>query len=178
MSRIFLISDNHFGAEDVRRIFKRPFKTIGEMDREMIKRWNRIVKPEDIVISLGDFSWEPTRRYSEKLKGNKILIRGNHDWGPEAGGEHMVLEYQGNKFYLVHDPDKVHELWNWNEWVIHGHHHWMPEYPFIDGTWKTINVACELINYTPIELDWILSLDIDTIKRMETADSEPVRYPS
>jgi len=51
----------------------------------------------------------------------------------------------------------------------------MPDYPFIDGRWKTINVSCELINYTPVDIDWILDRDIDTIRRMETINSEPVR---
>ena len=32
-----------------------------------------------------------------------------------------------------------------------------------------------LINYTPVDLDWILGHDIVTILRMENSNSEPVR---
>jgi calcineurin-like phosphoesterase family protein len=109
------------------------------------------------------------------LNGNKILIRENHDCGgPEAGSDHMVLAYRRQDFFLVHNPYRAPG--DWVGWTIHGHDHWrMPDYPFIDGILKTVNVACELFNYTPVDLDWILGRDIGTIMRMENSDSEPVR---
>ena len=51
----------------------------------------------------------------------------------------------------------------------------MSKYPFINGERKTINVSVELTNYRPISLDYLLSLDIDSIKRMETISSNPER---
>jgi calcineurin-like phosphoesterase family protein len=133
----------------------------------------RAVGPDDTVISVGDFARDgkDRQRWLGALNGNKILIRGNHDCGgPEAGGEHLVMDYRQHRFFIIHNPDHVPE--NWNGWTIHGHHHWRkPDYPFIDGRWKTINVACELINYTPVDMDRILSLDIDTIST--TTDAEP-----
>jgi hypothetical protein len=48
----------------------------------------------------------------------------------------------------------------------------MPEFPFIDGKHKNINVACELVDYTPVNLDRILLPDIDTIKWMDTIKAE------
>ena len=177
MGKIFLIADSHFGAKEVIRVFKRPFKTVREMDRVMEENWNRVIGPDDTVISVGDFTWDPKNRERllNELNGNKILIRGNHDCGgPEAGGDAMVFEYRRQMVYLIHNPD--HAPGYWEGWIIHGHHHWrMPDYPFIDGRWKTINVACELINYTPVDIDWILACDIDTIQRMETINSEPIR---
>jgi calcineurin-like phosphoesterase family protein len=177
MGKIFLIADSHFGAEEVIRVFKRPFKTVGEMDRVMEENWNRAIGPDDTVISVGDFTWDPKNRERllNELNGNKILIRGNHDCGgPEAGGDAMVFEYRRQMVYLIHNPD--HAPGCWKGWIIHGHHHGrMPDYPFIDGRWKTINVACELIDYTPVDLGWILDRDIGTILRMETMSSEPER---
>lgn len=174
MARIFLISDNHFGSRTVISVFHRPFRSVEEMDRTMIDTWNSTVGRDDTVFSLGDFIWDPARRYVDRLNGNKILIWGNHDWGYTAGGHHVVLEYKGRAFYLVHQPEHVPE--DWEGWIIHGHHHRMPDFPFIDGESKTINVACELVDYTPVDLDWVLSLDLDTIVRMETAGSIPVRH--
>jgi calcineurin-like phosphoesterase family protein len=177
MGKIFCIADCHFGAQDVIRVFKRPFKTVREMDRVMEENWNRAVGQNDTVISVGDFTYDPKdrKRLLNELNGNKILIRGNHDCGgPEAGSDHLVLAYRDQMLYLVHNPD--HVPGDWKGWTIHGHHHGrMPDYPFIDGRYRTINVACELINYTPVDLDRVLGLDIGTIKRMETMNSEPER---
>jgi calcineurin-like phosphoesterase family protein len=177
MGKLFLIADCHFGAKEVIRVFKRPFATVKEMDRVMTENWNRAVGPDDTVIIIGDFTYdtEDRKRLLAGLFGNKILIRGNHDrGGPEAGADHMVLAYRGQMLYLIHNPDHAPE--GWKGWTVHGHHHWrMPDYPFIDGKWRTINVACELIGYTPVDIDWILGLGIGTVLRMETIDSEPVR---
>ena len=96
MGKIFLIADSHFGAKEVIRVFKRPFKTVREMDRVMEENWNRAVEQNDTVISAGDFTWDPERRQKllRELHGNKILIRGNHDCGgPEAGADYMVGRY-------------------------------------------------------------------------------------
>lgn len=49
----------------------------------------------------------------------------------------------------------------------------LPKFPFIDGKRKNINVACELIDYMPVDLDWILSLNFDNIERMDTINSTP-----
>jgi calcineurin-like phosphoesterase family protein len=172
MTGIFFISDNHFGSPEVIKTFRRPFKDVREMDREMIKRWNSTVSPYDTVFSLGDFTWLPTLSYLDQLNGHKVMVRGNHDWGPDAGGNHLVLHAGMRTFLLIHDPDKVPPR-AWRGWVIHGHHHWMPEYPFIDSKWKTINVSCELIDYTPISLDRILALDLENLGRPQTlADAE------
>ena len=52
----------------------------------------------------------------------------------------------------------------------------MPEYPFIDGKKRNINVACELVNYTPVSLDWIVSMNIDKVKRMDSIESKPIKW--
>lgn len=86
-----------------------------------------------------------------------------------------VLTYNNRDFLLVHEPENV-PYW-WNGGVIHGHRHWrLPRFPFIDGKNRNINVACELIDYTPVDLDWILSLNIDSIKRMDSIKSKIVRW--
>jgi calcineurin-like phosphoesterase family protein len=75
----------------------------------------------------------------------------------------------------VHDPDNLPI--SWSEWIIHGHKHNndMAKYPFINGKNKTINVCAELLNYKPISLSYLLSLGLDSIKRMDTVDSLPER---
>lgn len=131
--------------------------------------------------------------YEKKLNGRKMFILGNHDFEGEswhkcfegeqwqnsdAGGINSlflylaVLTHQNRSFLLMHDPADVPKWWK--GWVIHGHHHWMPEYPFIDGKNKNINVACELIDYKPLSFDTLVSLDYQNIIRKDTLKSEVI----
>lgn len=72
---IYFIADTHFGDERIRRYENRPFADAGAMDRELIRRWNETVSPEDTVYVLGDWGrMDPTA-----LHGRKYLVRGNHD---------------------------------------------------------------------------------------------------
>jgi len=193
MPRIFLISDNHFGDYDGQRsvieIFQRPFKNSSEMNAAMIKNWNDIVSPEDTVYHMGDFAWlkDEMDKYANQLNGMKYYILGNHDfegnrwWLNEKTFDDAVfplmsvLTYKNRDFLLLHRPEDV-PSW-WKGWVIHGHHHQrVQKFPFIDGKKRNINVSCELVDYTPVDIDSILTLDIDTIKRMDTINSKPIRW--
>ena len=58
----------------------RPFDSVTEMEEEIVRRWNKKVHADDLVYVLGDFTLgEDAARYAARLKGRKILIRGNHD---------------------------------------------------------------------------------------------------
>ena len=193
MPRIFLISDNHFsdydGPDGIIPKLNRPFKVSADMNATMIKNWNSVVGAKDTVFNMGDFAWlkDEMVKYANKLNGTKYFILGNHDfegdrwWLNEENYDNAVfslmsvLTYKNKDFLLVHRPEDV-PVW-WRGWVIHGHHHMMlPKFPFIDGKNRNINVCCELVDYTPVDLDWILSLNIDSIKSMEMAKSTPIRW--
>jgi len=163
--KLFLIADNHFGdydgPDDVIHIFHRPFKDSLQMNAAMIERWNKTVTMDDVIFSLGDFAWcnNDFQKYSPMLNGHIIFLQGNHDFEHEDDGNHFPAQiwliHKGEQFLLIHDPDQAPEWWK--GWTIHGHHHWMPQYPFISEKYKTVNVACEQIDYTPIELDQIIT---------------------
>lgn len=194
MPNIFLISDTHFnefdGPNSVVRLFHRPFKNSMEMNRKIIENWNSVVKSGDIVFSLGDFAHlsEDMVKYASQLNGKIVFVLGNHDfegdrkwmgrtdfhdaWFPLTG----ILTYKNKDFLLAHSPDDI-PYW-WQGWVIHGHHHIRPQFPFIDGKKRNINVASDLIDFTPVSLDWIYSLNLDGIKRMERKSSVPTRWES
>lgn len=60
----------------------RPYSSVEEMNEDMIAKWNSVVKPEDFIYYLGDFSlsFRPIELFSFRLNGNKYLIPGNHDF--------------------------------------------------------------------------------------------------
>lgn len=82
MSKIFYISDLHFGHFNIIRYDNRPFRTVEEMDNILIENWNKTVSNDDTVYILGDISWHDESKTVEifkQLNGVKVLIKGNHD---------------------------------------------------------------------------------------------------
>jgi calcineurin-like phosphoesterase family protein len=154
------------------------FRHVQEMNKVLIENWNNTVGKNTIYF-LGDLSFGRGSRSSEQwlpsLKGKIHFIHGNHETGVVNSKEYEILEYKNHKFLLVHDPDNLPI--SWDGWVIHGHKHNndIENYPFINGETKRINVSVELTNYKPVSLDFLISLKLDSIKRMDTIDSEIVR---
>jgi len=177
---IYLISDLHLDHANIINYCARPFcfSDVDEMNNVLIDNWNNKVRDNPIYF-LGDLSFgrgsRPADYWLRKLKGDIHFIRGNHEEGVKDSKDYEILEYKNHKFLLVHDPNNLPI--KWNGWVIHGHTHnnEMKEYPFINGEKKTINVSAELLNYKPIDLDFIISLKLDSIKRMDLIDTEPER---
>ena len=176
---IYLIGDTHFDHGNIIKYCQRPFRSTQEMNETLVTKWNRLVAPRDTVYFLGDWSFgrgsRPPKYWASKLKGHIVSIRGDHDNRVEGlrFANYKVLHYRGYSFLLIHDPSLKPE--DWRGWIIHGHKHNnnMIDYPFINGERKTINLAVELINYRPLSIDTLLSLKIDSIRRMQTIDSKP-----
>ncbi len=173
--QIYLASDLHLNHAKILRHCHRPFSSLRHMNRDLVDRWNGVVGPRDTVYHLGDFSIRGSPdRWIRELNGKKVFIRGNHDRDLPGAMHHATLSYGGYEFYLVHDPRNAPP--SWKGWVIHGHtHNKVPEYPFINGEKRTINVSCECTGYAPLSIDHLLSLDLGSIHRMETIRTPPVR---
>ena len=79
---IYFTSDQHFWHSNVIKYCNRPYQDVEEMNEALIAKWNSIVKPEDTVYCLGDFSmaFRPVEVITPRLMGKKLLIPGNHDW--------------------------------------------------------------------------------------------------
>lgn len=91
---IFLTSDQHFWHTNILKMGKgRPFKDIDEHNEILIKNWNAVVKPGDVVYVLGDVFFRSTLEMQntllKRLNGEKQLILGNHD------------NYQSHKKHLI-----------------------------------------------------------------------------
>ena len=120
---IFFTSDTHFGAERTFELSRRPFKNIKQMDRYIIKNWNKTIKNNDVVYHLGDFG---NKQIIKKLNGNVILIFGNYeekeirnnfnnnfqkykDYLKKLGfydviRHDLTITIQNKQYYLTHKP--------------------------------------------------------------------------
>ena len=58
MGKIFFTGDLHFGHANVIAFDNRPFKTVEEMDAELIRRWNNKVGKGGLTYVLGDMIWK------------------------------------------------------------------------------------------------------------------------
>jgi calcineurin-like phosphoesterase family protein len=150
----FYISDTHFSHEKIISLAKRPFKTIGEMNVILIRNWNSIVKQDDTVFFLGDFAWGKHSSWFERLSGNKILIRGNHDEDVEDlpwYAKHDYLEVEDGPFKIVlfHYP-----ILEWNGmfkgyYHFYGHVHGNDMHMPINWSARAFDVGVESIGYKP-----------------------------
>ncbi|GAG05122.1 unnamed protein product, partial [marine sediment metagenome] len=85
---IYFTSDTHFGHHNVIKFDNRPFQGVYQMDKGIIKRWNSVVREQDIVYHLGDVGFykgdtavDKMHDIVSQLNGTKIVLRGNHDKG-------------------------------------------------------------------------------------------------
>lgn len=163
--QVFITSDLHLGHANIIKYCNRPFKDVYDMNRTLVYNWNSTIRKDDIVYFLGDLSYDRnsyTDSWLRKLNGKITFIKGNHD---ESNSiellDHMIIEFNGFKFYLTHNPTNVPS--SWNGWVIHGHVHnnshdydMRKKYPYINYDKKTVNVSVELTKYKPLKLSTIV----------------------
>ena len=78
MGKVYFTGDLHFGHENVLAFDNRPFKTVEEMDAELIRRWNSKVGKGDLTYVLGDMIWKARNddapELIKSLNGQIILI--------------------------------------------------------------------------------------------------------
>lgn len=168
MRNIWVISDTHFGHENIIGYSGRPFKDHIEMDEAMVARWQALVQPDDTVYHLGDVYF--TGGFSEgeagsdrllsRLPGRKFLVLGNHD---KAGSPVLRKHFksirawvQMKDFGLVFTHMPLHETClgigrgNIN---IHGHiHERLIDSPFY------MNLSVEHTDYSPVNLEEIIAM--------------------
>ncbi|MBN1375807.1 MAG: 2'-5' RNA ligase family protein [Dehalococcoidia bacterium] len=175
----YIIGDLHLDHTSIIHHCARPFNSanVGEMNTILIDNWNYTVDNNEIYF-LGNLAVENGEKnaanWLEKLHGNVHFIRGEYDNDIANTREYDTIKLGRYSFLLIHDPDRLPI--NWGHWVIHGHKHNndIKNYPFINGERKTINVSPELISYRPLSLEYLTSLKLSSIKRMDTIDSIPV----
>jgi calcineurin-like phosphoesterase family protein len=87
----------------------------------MIEAWWAMVKPEDVVLHLGDLA----QAYPPELPGKIILVRGNHDKDWKTIETYPVVTFVTADDRVVvcrHDPHAF-TLHDQASWYLHGHSH-------------------------------------------------------
>jgi calcineurin-like phosphoesterase family protein/2'-5' RNA ligase len=163
--QVFITSDLHLSHANIIKYCNRPFKDVHEMNKTLVYNWNSTIRKNDIVYFLGDLAYgrnSSTDSWLHKLNGKITFIKGNHDESNYVELlDHMIIEFDGIKFYLTHNPASVPN--SWEGWVIHGHVHnnshdydMKQKFPYINYYKRTVNVSVELTNYKPLKLSTIV----------------------
>lgn len=176
MSKNYYISDLHLGDLETLEIDERPFETLQEQNREIISNWNNKVDYDDTVYLLGDFSeydLNMTKDILTRLKGNKILLLGNHDdkiiyeklvreGVIESINDYLEIKDNGQSIILCHYP-----IFSWKDKKkgsihLYGHLHNPSDFrikEFMSSVLmkNSYNCGCMLepINYVPRTLEEI-----------------------
>ena len=153
---IFFTADNHFGHQNIIKYCKRPFANVEEMDQTMMKNWNEVVKDCDTVYIVGDFSFYDavkTKEIIDQLKGEKILIKGNHDRNYvvklfEKSYTHLFV----SGMLLEHDSE-FKKLFHGDVRCICGHVHDL--FLYRDGC---LNVGVDCWSFKPVSFERVLEL--------------------
>lgn len=150
---IWITADQHFNHTNIIKYCDRPFDSVQAMNKHMFEAWNRIVRPQDIVLHLGDFALQmdeaAVTQLVSKLNGKIILIRGNHDrFGvakyKRCGFLDVKKKMEFGNFILTHRPLPKEEL---NDKInFHGHTH----NPVRDYSSNQINMGVEAWDYSPV----------------------------
>lgn len=187
----YYISDIHLHHPKCLEFDHRPFNSEEEMETEIIKRWNAKITANDNVYILGDFSME--RKDVEKvnhvlrqLKGNKFLIKGNHDHYLKKKGfdislfagvyDYKCLIDNGQVVVLSHYPILVWDRRKYGSIHLYGHVHAYNDaidYSYLRSLKNAYNVGCMHWNYEPVTLAEILEKQNNDT---EVFDCERQRY--
>jgi len=137
--KTYITSDLHIGHKNIQKFCpatRGHYTDVDHMNEEMVKEWNAIVNPEDLVYILGDVAFLPAQKavqFLKRMNGRKILIEGNHDVKQlkdnsfracfEEIHKYLEVQWDKRKLVLFHYP-----ISEWNQMHrgalhFHGHLH-------------------------------------------------------
>ena len=164
-SKIWFTSDLHLGHAMVIKYSKRPFENVHEMNETLIRNWNSVVRQEDHVYLIGDFSFqkpEEAKKTIFRLMGQIYLITGNHDHRKgviQSCSSRFVwikdyfdLKHEEQRIVLCHYPFLTWNGCHRGSWHLHGHCHGsLPDE--VNKYAKRLDVGVDVHNYFPITFE-------------------------
>ena len=187
---IFFTSDTHYSHSNICRAtsrwsddnLTRDFKSLDQMNTELVNNINEIVGENDILIHLGDWSFggfENIAEFRNRILCKNIhLVLGNHDHHIERNkGDIQELfssvnhyinldlrrpsnlrkgEMDKFKFVLMHYPIASWDGMNDGVMHLHGHVHLPPNLRISEG--RAMDVGVDGNGYYPLGLFEVLNL--------------------
>lgn len=178
MTKRWFTSDLHLGHTRINELCNRPFNSVAQMNYEIVRRWNEVVRDEDTVYILGDLamgSITDSLALVPQLNGNKILVPGNHDrvWSgykqTAAKGEEMRRLYESVGLTIAPQEVTLDNGWKLCHFPTSGDSYTDDRYPehrptIDDGQWlihghvhnlwrvkgKQVNVGVDVWNFYPV----------------------------
>ena len=168
----FFTSDTHFDDDYGLAYFKRPFKSLDEMNRVIVEKWNSDVNEDDTVYHLGDFTLEGIDHFTKwmrQLHGNIKILPGSHD-GPwlkdfvttekvQVIAPLVSLEFPELRIgempqviVLCHYSMQVWDRSNHGSWHLFGHSHGK-----LKGIGLSFDVGMDCTEFTPLSLEAVAS---------------------
>lgn len=150
------------------------------MNIKIINNWNSVVNKNDDVYIIGDYVWRIQKsvdlltELTNKLNGNKYLIRGNHDRYSNyqylsAGIKNVFDIYNGmfcfNQkdlyFTLCHYSLKFWDRSHYGSYCLYGHQHYKRQIDFqgfkkLQMSTRTMNVCMDGNNLYPYSIQTIM----------------------
>ena len=168
----FWTADWHLHHNGIIKYCNRPFKNVQDMHKGLIANHNELVTTKDEVWHLGDLtmlgpsSAAKVAKLIAQFHGQLNLVVGNHDkWRIQTYENHgfwtihsaMWFDYEGIRFYMMHDPVKYTVIENEPKSVmLCGHIHRL--FKHLLPHKRVINVGVDVWDYKPVSFEEILAL--------------------
>jgi len=160
-------ADMHLGHGRCIEYCKRPFRDCHHMNKWLIKEANMRINDDDVCVHVGDFSMKDGWRCRQRLNGNWLFLRGNHDKNNKVKtvADWMFLRLSHFRIFVSHVPyfyrdesrtatyhlpdELVAFVESTCDFAVCGHVHekW---HVSMDGKIPTINVGVDVNNYRPV----------------------------
>ena len=152
----------------------RGFSNVEEMNEAIVERWNAVVKPNDMVVHLGDTFLNDNARgleYFKRLNGQISIVWGNHDTDTRkkllyvlpnviALGYAHMFKHKKLSIYVSHYPSFTanYDERFFSQHVINLHGHIHSQTPWTDPANPFMyDVGMDAHNCTPVHIDQVLS---------------------
>jgi len=174
-------ADMHLGHGNVIEYAKRPFRDCHHMNKRLIDEANMRVKDDDVCLHVGDFSMRDGWRYRQRLNGNWLFLRGNHDSKNKVKtvGDWLFLRLSHFRIFVSHIPyfyrdvsgtatyllseEMIAVVESTCDFAVCGHVHekWRVSR---DGKIPSINVGVDVNNYRPVSDEELLQIYLKEAK--------------
>jgi calcineurin-like phosphoesterase family protein len=167
---MFTASDYHFNHFNCIKFDNRPYSDIKQMNEDLVNKHNSITNKDSLTFIIGDVAMgrdvSEVVNYLESMKGDKVLVKGNHDhnflrdhkfrecfvmidnyYSPDLNGTKVVMQH-----YPIYEWDKMHR----GAIHLHGHIH-TKQVPYADDC-KILNVGIMNSGFVPRKMSDVFEL--------------------